>query len=115
MRGPVLVTVALVALAACGGRSGAGDAGTGDAGGGDAGGGADRDAGSGAERAGAVEGGDVSTSLTYGDLVLADVPVAFWTMQATATRETDLTGNGNDGTYQRGLPAAATMPNGDRS
>jgi hypothetical protein len=61
-------------------------------------------------------GSETTGSNGYDDAVLAGQPVAFWDMKATASKEPDLTGNGNDGTYRgTGMPAAAAMPNGDRA
>jgi hypothetical protein len=51
--------------------------------------------------------------VTYDEIVLADRPVAFWDVHPQSDREKDLTGNGNIGNYQNGLPVVATMPNGD--
>jgi hypothetical protein len=56
-----------------------------------------------------------STSSTYNQTVLADHPVAFWNVNATGSTESDLTGNGNTGTYQGGSPGASTMPNGEQA
>jgi hypothetical protein len=53
-----------------------------------------------------------STS-SYDSLVLTDHPVAFWDLQRASGTEADLSGNGNTGTYRGGIPAGATMPNGD--
>jgi len=50
---------------------------------------------------------------TYDQIVLAERPVAFWDVNPQNGREKDLTGHGNIGTYQNGLPAVVTMPNGD--
>ena len=51
-----------------------------------------------------------SASSTYDQTILADDPVAFWDLDGTGT---DLTGNGHTGTYEGGIPASATLPNGD--
>jgi hypothetical protein len=48
----------------------------------------------------------------YDDLVLADQPVAYWTM-AHAAAEPDRSGHGHDGSYPHGILAPATLPNGD--
>jgi hypothetical protein len=52
---------------------------------------------------------------TYDQMILADHPVAFWNVDPTSATESDLTGNGNVGTYKDGVPTTATMPNGDIS
>lgn len=54
-----------------------------------------------------------TVSSAYDQTVLADSPVAFWNLNPIAATETDLTGNGNTGTYQGGSPAIGTMPNGE--
>jgi len=56
-----------------------------------------------------------STSSAYNLMVLADHPVAFWNVNAVGNTESDLTGNGNTGTYQGGSPGASTMPNGEQA
>jgi Concanavalin A-like lectin/glucanases superfamily len=50
---------------------------------------------------------------TYDTVVLADRPVAFWSMSSTTATEPDLTGNGHAGTYKGGQPPRVGMPNGD--
>jgi len=55
-----------------------------------------------------------STS-AYNATVLADHPVAFWNLNAQGSTETDLTGNGNTGTYQGGTPGVSTMPDGEQA
>ena len=52
-------------------------------------------------------------SSAYDQAILADSPVAFWNLNPIAATETDLTGNGNTGTYQGGSPGTSTMPNGE--
>jgi len=54
-------------------------------------------------------------SATYDDTVLADHPVAFWNVTGSDSTEPDLTGNGNTGTYQGGMPGVSAMPNGDQA
>jgi len=54
---------------------------------------------------------DAPPSCGYDAVVLADNPVAFWSMNQTTT-EPDLTAHGHDGTYKGGTPASATMPDG---
>jgi len=49
----------------------------------------------------------------YDQTILADHPVAFWNVDPSSGNEIDLSGNDNTGTYENGLPATATMPNGD--
>jgi hypothetical protein len=51
---------------------------------------------------------------------LSDLPVALWDVAARGVNEPDVSGHGNTGTYKTFeastvLPAAATMPNGDRA
>ena len=51
---------------------------------------------------------------SYDASVLADRPVAFWAINRAPMSETDLTGNGHDGSYRgTGSPTAAPLPNGD--
>jgi hypothetical protein len=51
---------------------------------------------------------------SYDASVLADQPVAFWAMNRAPMNETDLTGNGHEGSYRgSGSPSAALLPNGD--
>jgi hypothetical protein len=52
-------------------------------------------------------------SSAYDQAILADSPVAFWNLNPIAATETDLTGNGNTGTYQGGSPTTGTLPNGE--
>lgn len=59
-----------------------------------------------------VSGNTVSS--TYDQTILGDHPVAFWDLTAATGTETDLTGNGNTGTYLGGQPSVSTMPNGDQ-
>jgi hypothetical protein len=47
--------------------------------------------------------------------VLADRPVAFWSMSSTTATEPDLAGNGHAGAYRGGQPPTVGMPNGDRA
>jgi hypothetical protein len=56
-----------------------------------------------------------SNSSAYNQTVLGDHPVAFWNVNPTGSTETDLTGNGNTGTYIGGSPTTGTMPNGDQA
>jgi concanavalin A-like lectin/glucanase superfamily protein len=56
-----------------------------------------------------------SSSSAYNQTVLGDHPVAFWNVNPTGSTETDLTGNGNTGTYVGGSPTTGTMPNGDQA
>jgi hypothetical protein len=56
-----------------------------------------------------------SSSSAYNQTVLGDHPVAFWNVNPTGSTETDLTGNGNSGTYVGGSPTTSTMPNGDQA
>jgi hypothetical protein len=58
--------------------------------------------------------GSVSVQ-TYDRTVVVDSPVAFWDVNPRFGTETDLSGNGNTGTYQGGSPAVAAMPNGDQA
>jgi Concanavalin A-like lectin/glucanases superfamily len=51
--------------------------------------------------------------LAYNAAVLADRPVAFWNVGASGATETDLTRHGHTGTYERGRPTRASMPNGN--
>jgi concanavalin A-like lectin/glucanase superfamily protein len=55
----------------------------------------------------------VSATSSYNQIVLADHPVAFWNVDPKNKSEVDLSGNGNTGTYENGLPAMTTMPDGD--
>ncbi len=48
----------------------------------------------------------------YDEIILADGPVAFWSMRDPSGVEPDLTGNRNDGRYEE-LPPFTVMPNGD--
>jgi hypothetical protein len=59
--------------------------------------------------------GSSSAASSYDSLVLTDHPVAFWDLKRSSGTEADLSGNGNTGTYQGGIPAGATMPNGDEA
>lgn len=52
---------------------------------------------------------------SYDTTILTDHPVAFWGVNHTNGAEPDLTGNGNNGTYQGGTPPIVTMPNGDQA
>ncbi|HEY1527483.1 MAG TPA: LamG-like jellyroll fold domain-containing protein [Candidatus Angelobacter sp.] len=56
-----------------------------------------------------------SSSSAYNQTVLGDHPVAFWNVNPMGSTETDLTGNGNTGTYVGGSPTVSTMPNGDQA
>jgi hypothetical protein len=57
--------------------------------------------------------GPAATSLdAYDELVLGEAPVAFWAMRALGPMEADLTGRAHDGSYEDGMPARATLPNG---
>lgn len=56
-----------------------------------------------------------SSASAYNQTVLGDHPVAFWNVNPTGSTETDLTGNGNTGTYVGGSPTTSTMPNGDQA
>ena len=49
---------------------------------------------------------------SYDEVILADGPVAFWGMRDPSGIEPDLSGNGNDGTYNERSPFTR-MPNGD--
>ena len=55
----------------------------------------------------------VVTFSTYNDTILGDHPVAFYDVNPRSGAESDISGNGNTGTYYGGFPAVATMPNGD--
>ncbi len=68
---------------------------------------------------GATSGGATSTgtagsggAMAYDALVLADQPVAYWGVNLAPAKETDLTGNGHDGTYEGGTPTSVSLPNG---
>ena len=50
----------------------------------------------------------------YDRLVLADGPVAYWTIDQAPLAEPDLTGNGHTGSYPKGAAALVSLPNGDR-
>jgi hypothetical protein len=67
--------------------------------------------------AGSTEGGTAGTAGDangYDASVLGDQPVAFWALNRAPMSETDLTGNGHDGSYQGlGAPPLAQLPNGD--
>ena len=52
-------------------------------------------------------------SSPYDGVILSDHPAAFWRVSAQAASEPDLTGHGFTGTYPKGIPSAATLPNGD--
>ena len=52
-------------------------------------------------------------STAYNQAVLADLPVAFWDVNATGATEPDLSGYGNTGTYLGGTPTHSTLPNGN--
>jgi len=56
---------------------------------------------------------NMSSISSYDQIVLADYPTAFWNIDPENINEIDLSGNGNTGTYENGLPATTTMPNGD--
>lgn len=55
----------------------------------------------------------IPTTISYNQTILADHPVAFWNVDPKNNNEIDISGNGNTGTYEDGLPATTTMPNGD--
>jgi hypothetical protein len=56
------------------------------------------------------------TASNYDSVVLADDPVMYLNMSSpTSGTETDLTGNGHNGTYKGGTPTSATLPNGDKA
>lgn len=55
----------------------------------------------------------LSSTSSYNQVVLADSPVAFWNLDPKNSNEIDVSGNGNMGTYENGLPATTTMPNDD--
>lgn len=63
---------------------------------------------------GSLRFGNFAVTSAYDQTILADSPVAFWSMNPIATTEPDLTGNGNTGTYQGGTPGLGTMPNGEQ-
>jgi hypothetical protein len=88
---------------ATGGGGSAGTAGRGGSGGGTGG------------HAGATAGagGSGGVAASYDQAILADGPVAYWTMSKLSASEPDLTGNNHTGTYHNGATTAATMPNGD--
>ncbi len=65
---------------------------------------------SGAANAGAA--GSSGGATAYDALVLADQPVAYWGVNLAPANETDLTGNGHDGTYEGGTPPRVPLPNG---
>jgi hypothetical protein len=60
-----------------------------------------------------VDAGTGQDGGSYDSVVLADGPIAFWDVSSVTGVEPDLSGNGNNGTYQGGQPARTTMPNGD--
>lgn len=62
---------------------------------------------------GSLRFGNFTVNSSYNQIVLTDGPVAFWNLNPIAGTETDLTGNGNTGTYQGGSPTVGTMPNGE--
>ncbi len=49
----------------------------------------------------------------YDRAVLADAPVAYWALAPGGGTEPDLSGHGHAGSYRGGLPAVATLPDGD--
>lgn len=62
----------------------------------------------------AAGGSNTAGASSYEQAVLADQPVAFWAMNRAPMKETDLTGNGHDGSYRgSGTPGAAELPNGE--
>jgi len=72
------------------------------------------DAGSAGQGEVAGASGDRGTS-NYDRAILTDRPVGFWAMNRAPMEETDLTGNGHEGTYGgKGSPSSAELPNGDR-
>src|SRR5262249_49639569 len=59
---------------------------------------------------------NTATTSGYDSAVLADTPVAYWTLAHASTgSEPDATGHGNVGTYKNGAPSAASMPDGDQA
>jgi hypothetical protein len=62
---------------------------------------------------GADAGSGANGSSAYDDAVLADGPVAFWSLRPVAATERDRTGNGHDGTYEGGPPGLAALPDGE--
>ncbi len=51
---------------------------------------------------------------TYDSLVLSDKPAMYLDMSSPSSgHETDLSGNGNNGTYKGGTPSTVAMPNGE--
>jgi hypothetical protein len=69
----------------------------------------------GGKATGGTGGACSSASANYDQTVLCDRPVAFWGVNKTSGGETDLTGNGNTGTYVGGTPPLVSMPNGDQA
>lgn len=53
------------------------------------------------------------TASPYAQLVLQDVPVAFWEMRELGDAEPDLSGNGHVGNYRGGGRTSVSLPNGD--
>lgn len=51
----------------------------------------------------------------YDATILNDKPVAYWAMNSTGGTESDLSGNGNTGTYKNGTPPQLNMPNNDKA
>lgn len=69
---------------------------------------------SGASTGGVAGVGGSAGSRGYDELVLADGPVAFWDVNRAPMTESDLTGNGHEGTYHgAGTPPLVQLPNGD--
>jgi hypothetical protein len=103
-----------------GGNAGNGNGGSGGSGGGaghggSAGSGGSAGADASPDSQGSPSDGSVTCAspATYDQTVLCDKPVAFWGMNEAPAKESDLSGNGNAGTYVGGTPTAAALPNGE--
>ncbi len=57
----------------------------------------------------------VSAHAEYNDVILADKPVMFLGMDTPGSAQSDLSGNGNSGSYVGGTPGSAALPNGDKA
>jgi hypothetical protein len=55
----------------------------------------------------------VAALSSYDEVISGDGPVAFWAMRDPYGIEPDLSGNGNDGSYEGARPLFTAMPNGD--
>jgi hypothetical protein len=62
----------------------------------------------------------ITAGTAYDQIILSDLPAAFWDVNPRGLTEPDLTGKGNTGSYktyqsQTVLPAVTTLPSGDHA